>query len=189
MPCSRGSSRIAVGILGLLYVGLSRYFARALARHGEAANRHYERQVRILQDSSGAIRDLLVEGGQQAFVDAFARSSEAVLAARRGTDFLGNAPRFLIEAIGAIALAAIVVGASGQPGGIDSVDAVLAGRRVDNEPGDFEDFQVLRDGRPADRQGSSELTNRAWMLDQPLKDRPPGRISQCRPAIRRISHH
>src|SRR5919106_5187334 len=67
---------------------------------------------------------------------------------------------------------------AGQPIGIDSVNALFAGRRIDHEAGVFEYFQVLRDRRPADRQGTSQLTNRARMLDQQLEDRAPGRVAE-----------
>ena len=116
----------SVVVLGLLYFALSRLFTRALARHGAVLTRHYERQVRILQDSSGAIRDLLVDGRQDAFVEAFAASSRAIVDARRGTDVLANAPRFLIEAVGAIALAGIVVLVSDRAGGLTAILPVLA---------------------------------------------------------------
>src|SRR5262245_12661310 len=55
-----------------------------------------------------------------------------------------------------------------QPVGIDPVDALLAGPHVDHKPGGLEDLQVLRNRRPGDRQVTSQLADRARMLDQQL---------------------
>ena len=76
-----------------------------------------------------------------------------------------------------------------QPIRVDLVDALLAGSFVDDETGVLQHLQMLRDRRPADGQLTGQLADRAGVLDQPLENRPPGRISQCRPAIRRVSHH
>lgn len=63
---------------------------------------------------------------------------------------------------------------TGQSIGIDSIDALFAGRRVDHEPSVLEYFQVLRNRRPRDRQGKSQLANRARMLNQQFENRMPG---------------
>ena len=71
-----------------------------------------------------------------------------------------------------------------QPIGVDLVDALLAGSLVDDETGVLQDLQMLRDRRPADGQLTGQLADRAGVLDQPLEDRPPDRISQRRTRAR-----
>ena len=75
-----------------------------------------------------------------------------------------------------------------QSVGVHLIDALLAGPLIEDEAGILEHLQVLRDGRPADGKVARQFGHRAWVLDQQLKDRPPGRISQRRKGICRVSH-
>lgn len=117
---------VAVAILGGLYFIFSRLFARSLSLHGDAINAAFERRIRLLQDSSGAIRDLLVSRRQSWFVDAFADASRSLAAARVGTDMLGHAPRFIVEALGAILFAGLAMISARQVGGLAASLPMLA---------------------------------------------------------------
>lgn len=108
----------AAVLLGAAYLFLSRFAAGRLRARGEVSDRAYEEQVRILLESSGAIRDILLDHRQQTFADAFERVSRRLTAARAGTDFLNQAPRFIIEAIGAIAIAGLAVIVAARAGNI-----------------------------------------------------------------------
>ena len=108
----------AAGILGLAYFLMSRLAGWRLAARGRAALDAYEQQVRLMMEGSGAIRDILLDHRQASFADAFERASARMAAARAGTDFLSQAPRFLIEAVAAIALAAVAAAIAARDGGI-----------------------------------------------------------------------
>ena len=117
---------VACAAVGSFYILISHILTRRLRTHGEAASTAYQQQVRLLQDSVGAIRDLLVERRQSYFVEAFAKASRVIVAARRGTDMLGNAPRFLIEAVGMIVFAGFTLVLADRAGGLGSAIPILA---------------------------------------------------------------
>src|SRR5690606_29980636 len=75
-----------------------------------------------------------------------------------------------------------------EPGGIDAVDALLAGRRIDDQPGILENLQMLRNRRAADGQAPRQLADRAGVLRQPLEYRAPGGVGEGGPSVVRVSH-
>src|SRR5919108_927392 len=61
---------------------------------------------------------------------------------------------------------------------VDSVNALFACACVDHEPCVSEDFEVLRDRWPADREDAGQVADRAGTLDEQLEDRAPGGIAE-----------
>lgn len=108
----------ATALLGGAYFLMSRLAGWRLEERGSAALEAYEEQVRLMMEGSGAIRDILLDQRQAAFAAAFERASARMAAARAGTDLLSLAPRFLIEAVGAIALATLAAVIAARNGGI-----------------------------------------------------------------------
>src|SRR5262249_46231812 len=72
---------------------------------------------------------------------------------------------------------------------VELIDAVLSRAAVDDEARILQHLQVLRDGRPADRQLARELGDGLRPPGQPLEDGPPGRVAKGRPAVRSVSLH
>ena len=105
-------------VLGGSYFVMSRYAASRLVERGGAAVTAYEDQIKLMMESSGAIRDVLLDHRQQAFADVFERASMRMAKAREGTDLLNYAPRFMVEAVGAIAIAGLAVFIALREGGI-----------------------------------------------------------------------
>ena len=108
----------AAAVLGGAYFLMSRFAGLRLVERGGAALVAYEEQVRLMMESSGAIRDILLDHRQPLFAEAFESASARMAEARSGTDLLGQAPRFLVEALGATALAALAAVIAARDGGI-----------------------------------------------------------------------
>lgn len=113
-PITLGSA----AVLGGAYFLMSRLAGQRLARQGADALAAYEQQVRLMMESSGAIRDILLDHRQRWFAAEFEQASQRMARARAGTDLLAQAPRFLIEALGAIAFAALAAVIAARDGGI-----------------------------------------------------------------------
>ena len=113
-----GVTLAASVILGGAYLLVSRIAGWRLVERGGAALRAYEEQVRLMMEGSGAIRDVLLDHRQSDFAAAFERASARMKTARAGTDLLSQAPRFLVEALGAIALAVMAAVIAARDGGI-----------------------------------------------------------------------
>ncbi|WP_118857081.1 ABC transporter ATP-binding protein [Sphingomonas mesophila] len=104
--------------LGAAYWLVARFAGRRLAERGAIALDSYEEQVRVMMEGSGAIRDVLLDHRQALFADAFGRASARMARARAGTDLLSLAPRFVVEALGASALAALAALVAARDGGL-----------------------------------------------------------------------
>ncbi|HEY0628455.1 MAG TPA: ABC transporter ATP-binding protein [Sphingomicrobium sp.] len=76
------------------------------------------RRIKLLQESLGGIRDIILDRSQDAHVAQFREVDRTFTRARTDISFLGTAPRFLVEGIGLslLALAAIIV--AGDRGGL-----------------------------------------------------------------------
>lgn len=108
----------AATVLGGAYLAMSRLAGWRLVERGRSALDAYEDQVRLMMESSGAIRDILLDNRQPIFAARFERASARMAEARAGTDLLSQAPRYLIEAMGAIALATLAALIAVREGGI-----------------------------------------------------------------------
>jgi len=107
------------GSYGLVYL-LAR---QRLLRNGMLESRHNEERAQIASEAFGAIREIIVLNGQKFFRQKFAHSSAALSRAALNTNAIALSPRYLLEAIVAVAL---VVGATLSIGRDKSSGAWLA---------------------------------------------------------------
>ncbi|MCA1654670.1 MAG: ABC transporter ATP-binding protein/permease [Sphingomonadales bacterium] len=108
------------------------YFATAaVARHRLAhastdIGRAYAERVRLVQDSVGAIRDVIIDSSQASYLAAFREADARFAAARARISVAGAAPRFVIEAIGMILIATVALFLARRSGGLASALPALA---------------------------------------------------------------
>ena len=114
----------AVGIV-LFYVALSWLAQRRLVGNSVVTNRAYGERLKIVQESLGGIRDVILDGSQDKFIDAFRTADSRFVYARASTAFIAAAPRFVIEAAGMILIAALAMTLSGSAGGLARALPVL----------------------------------------------------------------
>lgn len=74
--------------------------------------------VQALQEGLGGIRDVLLDGTQPVYCDAYRRADEQLRRADGNNNFIGGCPRFAIEALGMILIAAIAYALSRAQGGL-----------------------------------------------------------------------
>jgi ABC-type multidrug transport system fused ATPase/permease subunit len=101
---------------GLLYGCLLLVTRRVLKRAGAVAGESWEGRLRRANDGLGGIRDVILDGSAPVFVRSFAEGEQAATRAFMKLNFLGAAPRFVVEAFGlvAIAIAALLLFKSDQ---------------------------------------------------------------------------
>ena len=76
--------------------------------------------VKLLQEGLGAIRDVLLEGAQETFCRSYSRADRTLQMARGSSAFIAGSPRYAMESLGLVLIAALAYGLSRQPGGIAS---------------------------------------------------------------------
>jgi ABC-type multidrug transport system fused ATPase/permease subunit len=114
----------AVGF-GVIYSLVSALARGRLAENNAIVGRSYDERVKIVQESLGGIRDVLIEGSQQVYLEEFRKTDDRFSAARASTMFIMTAPRFAIEAAGMIVIAVIAVMLSMREGGIVAAIPIL----------------------------------------------------------------
>jgi ABC-type multidrug transport system fused ATPase/permease subunit len=111
------AATIAAVAFSLIYIAVSAVARPRLARNSEAIDTVFEERVRIVQESVGGIRDVIVDGAQRIYVDAFAKVSRRYGIAAANTAFIAAAPHFIIEAAGMAIIAVVALLIADRDGG------------------------------------------------------------------------
>jgi ATP-binding cassette, subfamily B, bacterial PglK len=116
---------LAAIIVVLVYGAMSRFTGRRLRRNSETLSETGTARIKIIQESLGGIRDIILDHAQPLFEEKFRRIDARYRRARATTDFITAAPRFVIEAAGIVAIALTALAMSIQPPGILAAIPVL----------------------------------------------------------------
>ena len=115
----------AFGSLGLFYFLVSRFTALRLARNSEIVGTAYDQRVKIIQESLGGIRDLIIDQTQPLYLDEFRKVDERFARAGVATMFIAGAPRYLVEGAALVFIAALAMVLAGREGGLGQALPVL----------------------------------------------------------------
>ena len=111
------AATITAAAFSLLYLAVSAFTRRPLARNSNVIRAAYEERIRIVQESIGGIRDVIIDGAQRVCLDTFARVTRRYNLAIATTNFFSGAPRFIIEAVGMAAIAMVAMLIAYRAGG------------------------------------------------------------------------
>ncbi len=89
-----------------------------LLRCGEIESRFFIEQTKIVNESLGAIRDILLRRIQPFFRADFERSSRAFARAAAHTQLIAQSPRYVMECVAVVGLVAVALLTDGREGGI-----------------------------------------------------------------------
>jgi len=81
--------------------------------------------VKALQEGLGGIRDVLLDGTQEVYCDIYRQADLPLRQAHGNNTFIGQSPRYAMEALGMVLIAALAYGLSRHAGGIAPALAVL----------------------------------------------------------------
>jgi ATP-binding cassette, subfamily B, bacterial PglK len=98
----------------LIYLGVRNRLLRA----GEIQSRYMIEQTKIVNESLGAIKEILVLGIQNFFRSGFERSSRLYAWAAAHTQLIGQSPRYIMECVAVVGLVAVALLAGGREDGI-----------------------------------------------------------------------
>jgi len=100
---------VATVAFGGLYLIVSMLTARRLEANSKAAAQAHEDRFKIVQESLGGIRDVILDASQSVFVGAFSRTDQRFNDARASNLFIGSAPRSIVEAGGMVIVAGLAL--------------------------------------------------------------------------------
>ena len=154
---------------GALYAIISRLTQRRLSRNGELINARQVEVMRSLQEGLGGIRDVLIDGSQQVYCEVYRRADLSMRRAEGSNSFIIQSPKFGMEALGMVLIAALAWTFRRSPGGLASAVPVLGAIAL----GAQRLMPALQQGYSAwsNLVGSeASLRDTLRLLDQPLPD-------------------
>jgi ATP-binding cassette, subfamily B, bacterial PglK len=115
---------VAFAGFGLIYsviIGLTR---NRLINNSESVARESTQVIKSLQEGLGGIRDVLIDGSQASYCDIYQRSDSSLRRAQGNSVFISSSPRYAMEALGMILIAALAF-VLAKDDGIDKAIPIL----------------------------------------------------------------
>ena len=158
---------LAFGGFGFLYaviIGLTR---KRLLLDGKLQARESTQVIKSLQEGLGGIRDVLIDGTQEAYSKVYQAADQPLRKAQGRSYFIQASPRYVVESLGMLLIAALSFALAQQPGGIATAIPVLgalalgAQRLLPMLQQAYGSWSIIRAGQ-------ASLQDALELLDQPL---------------------
>ena len=91
-----------------IYALVALFSKKRLIRNSVTASVSYSEQTKVLQEGLGAIRDILLDRSQSYFLARFQESERSIARAQAANAVIGLSPRYIVESLGMIVIAALV---------------------------------------------------------------------------------
>jgi ABC-type multidrug transport system fused ATPase/permease subunit len=98
---------VAIGGFGFIYALIIRLTKSRLRRNSQCSARKATRVVKVLQEGLGGIRDIILDGNQNAYCQAYQAADLPLRQAQASTAFISASPRFVAEAFGMLLIVCI----------------------------------------------------------------------------------
>jgi ATP-binding cassette subfamily B protein len=105
-----------------IYLSIILFAKDKLRKNGVCVAYESTRVIKALQEGLGGIRDVLIDGTQEAYCKIYAKADRPFRLAAGSNAFINSSPRYLIEALGTILIA--VLAASLVGGNSEFVDSI-----------------------------------------------------------------
>jgi ATP-binding cassette, subfamily B, bacterial PglK len=117
----------SVGFVGFgtSYALITWMSRRRLHRNSQRIAHEQTQVVKALQEGLGGIRDVLLDGTQSVYCDIYHQADRPLRRAQGNNSFIGGSPRYIMEALGMVLIAALTYALSRQVGGIATALPVL----------------------------------------------------------------
>lgn len=102
----------SMAFFGAAYLLIARFNRRHAGMNGAVIEHEYARIVKVVQEGLGGIRDILLDGTQETYSRIHESAERRMRAAIARNLFLAQSPRFLMESIGLVLIAAIAYGSA-----------------------------------------------------------------------------
>jgi len=159
----------AFGGFGVIYAIVMLISRAALSRNSRQISQASTMVVKAVQEGLGGIRDVLIDGTQNVYCEIYRDADSLMRRASANITIIGASPRYAIEALGMVLIAALAYSLADRPAGISSAipflgAIALAAQRV------LPLLQQAYSGWTSVRGGHASLIDVLDMLDQSLPD-------------------
>ncbi len=97
----------AFGGFGFIYSLIIRLTRNKLLRNSQTVARESTQVIKSLQEGLGGIRDVLIDGSQEAYCKIYSSADLSLRRAQGGSMFISLSPRYAMEALGMILIATL----------------------------------------------------------------------------------
>lgn len=166
----------AIGF-GASYALITWMSRRRLHRNSERIAYEQTQVIKALQEGLGGIRDVLLDGTQPVYCEIYRQADYPLRRAQGNNVFIGQSPRYVMEALGMVLIAALAYALSRQAGGIATALPVLGALALGAQrllPA----LQQIYSAWTSIAGNHASLADTISMLDQPL----PAEILKPAPA-------
>ena len=133
--------------------------------------------IKVVQEGLGGIRDVLLDGTQPVYCDIYRRADYPLRRAQGANMFISTSPRFAMEALGMVVIAALTYGLSRQAGGLATCPAGARSART-RRPTSVAGTATGYNAWSSIASCEASLAKTIELLDQPL----PAELLQPAPA-------
>ena len=116
---------VAALVVGVSYGSITKLARRRLEDNGQRIATEQTQVLKALQEGLGGIRDVLLDGTQELYCRIYVRADQPLRSAQGSNLFIASSPRFVIETIAMVLIAAIAYGLFHQREGFASALPVL----------------------------------------------------------------
>ena len=110
---------------GAIYAVIFLVTKKHLIRAGQRVTQGQDNVLKALQEGLGGIRDVLIDGTQEAYCRIFRDVDVPLRRASANTAIIGGAPRFVIEAVSLVLIGVMAYIMAGRPGGMETAVPIL----------------------------------------------------------------
>jgi len=118
-------SLISMVVFGISYGVLAWMARKRLIQNSKSIVYEQSKSIKVLQESLGGIRDVLLDGTQMLYSNIFRDTDIPLRRATGSNNFIGQYPRFAIETIGIILIAVLAFYLRIQVGGVGTALPIL----------------------------------------------------------------
>lgn len=181
----------ALGGFGAIYAMVIMKTRRRVAAAGHCIAQQSTQVVKAMQEGLGGIRDILIDGSQHAYCEIYRKADAALRHAQETNQYIGQSPRYAIEALGMVLIAGAAYLLTLDPGGKAAAIPILGAFAL----GAQRLLPVLQQAFASwsSMQGAqASLRDALDLLDQPMPDNadcaPPDPIAyRRRISLRNVS--
>ncbi len=152
---------------GASYGLITRLARRQLHRNSRRIAYEEAQVVKALQEGLGGIRDVLLDGTQPVYCDIYRQADLPLRRAAGNNSFIGQSPRYFMEALGMALIASIAYGLSLQGGGVATALPVLGALALGAQRM-LPAMQMIYGAWSIIAGSHASLANIIELLDQPL---------------------
>ena len=109
---------IAGGVFGLAYGLIVQTSKRQLASNSKRSAVYSQASLQALQEGLGAIRDVLLDGSQQLYLQIYRHADRPLRQISAQSTFIGAFPRYMMEAVGLCLIGGVAYGLTSRHGGM-----------------------------------------------------------------------